>query len=241
MNPLNRAARVAGLWYLSIVLVGPFSLMYVPDKLIVRGDAAATAHNVLAHEALFRAGIVADLLGSILFIMVGLMLYRLLHGVSKTWAWVMLAFVLVSAAVGFSNVLHHLGALTLFLGADFLSVFDQPQRDALGYLFLRLYSQGISMNELFWGFWLLPFGVLVAKSGFLPRFLGYWLVVNCFAWVAVSLAGLLAPPYSDSIYRSLTPVFFGEIAIMLWLIIKGAKGPAAESARGQITRVGASA
>ncbi len=152
-----------------------------------------------------------------------LALYRLLSGVNKTHASLMVALVLVSAAVGFMNVLNNIAALTLFRGADFLSVFDKPQRHALAMLFLRLHGQGIVINEIFWGLWLFPFGVLVMRSGFLPRILGVWLIVNCFAYVVLSFTGLLSPQYQDVAFRSAFPAQLGEVAIMLWLLIRGAK------------------
>ena len=223
MHPTDKAARIAGAVYLSMVVTAPFSLIYVPGKLIVRGDATATANNVLAHETLFRLGIVADLITSIIFICVVLALYRLLSGVNKTLASLMVALVLVSAAVGFINVLNNIGALILFRGSDFLTVLEKPQRDALGMLFLRLHGQGNVINEMFWGLWLFPFGVLVMRSRFLPRILGVWLVINGFAYLTISLTGLLFPPYMDKVYNIAFPVLFGELAIMLWLVIKGAK------------------
>src|SRR6266511_2996098 len=171
MHPTVKAARTAGSVYLSMVLTAPFSLLYVPGKLIVRGNAAATADNILAHETLFRLAILADLVGQVIFICLAIALYRLLSGVNKTWAGLMVAFVLASAAVGFVNTLNNIAALTLFRGADFLAVFDKPQRDALAYLFIRLHTQGIFIDEMFWGLWLFPFGLLVFRSGFLPRFI----------------------------------------------------------------------
>jgi hypothetical protein len=225
MHPTDKAARIAGAVYLSMALIGPFSLIYIPTKLIVRGDATATANNILAHETLFRLGIVADLFSSVIFICLGMALYRLLSSVNKTWARLMLGFVLVSAAVGFLNVLNDVAALTLFRGTEFLNVFEKPQRDALAYLFLRLNSQGTFMNEIFWGLWLFPFGLLVYRSGFLPRFLGVWLILACFAYLVLSLIALLFPPYYDAAFRIAQPVLFGELAIMLWLLIKGAKVP----------------
>src|SRR5438876_6081300 len=225
MHPLKKSARIAGAIYLSMVITGPFALIYVPNKLIMRGNAAATADNILAHETMFRLAILADLIGAVIFICLAIALYKLLSGVSKTWAGLMVAFVLVSAAVGFLNTLNNIAALTLFRGADFLAVFDKPQRDALGYLFIRLHSQGNLINEIFWGLWLFPFGLLVFRSGFLPRFLGVWLMVNCFAWVVLSITALFFPLYYDVAFRMAQPILFGELAIMLWLLIKGAKVP----------------
>jgi hypothetical protein len=229
MHPTDKAARIAGAVYLSLVLLAPFSLMYVPGKLIVRGNAAATADNVLTHEMMFRLCIVAELFGSVIFICLGLALFRLLSGVNMTRARLMVAFVLVSAAVGFLNVLNYVAALTLFRGADFLAVFSKPQRDALAYLFIRLHNQGEFINEIFWGLWLFPFGLLVYRSGFLPRFIGVWLMLACFGWVVLSLIALLFQPYYDAAFRMAQPVLFAELAIMLWLLIKGAKVPTAPS------------
>ena len=230
MHSTDKAARIAGAVYLSLILTGPFSLIYIPSKLIVRGNATATASNILTHETLFHLGIVADLFGSVIFICLGMALYRLLSSVNKTWARLMLGLVLVSAAVGFVNVLNNIAALILFGGADFLSVFDKSQRDALAYLFIRLHSQGNIINEIFWGLWLFPFGLLVYRSGFLPRFLGVWLMLACFGWLVLSLIALLFPPYYETAFRFAQPVMFAELAIMLWLLIKGAKVPTPPSA-----------
>src|SRR5436305_7830473 len=222
MHPLKKAARIAGAIYLSMVITGPFSLIYVPSKLIVRGNAAATAGNILAHETMFRLSIMADLVGQVIFICLAIALYRLLSGVNKTWAGLMVSFVLVSAAVGFLNTLNDIAALTLFRGADFLTVFDKPQRDALGMLFIRLHTQGIFIDELFWGLWLFPFGLLVFRSGFLPRLLGVWLMINCFGYLALSVIAQFFPGSYEAAFRYLQPVLFGELAILLWLLIKGA-------------------
>src|ERR1019366_5128629 len=146
MHPTDKAARVAGAIYLSMAATAPFSLIYIPRTLIVRADATATANNILAHETLFRLGIVADLITSVIFVFLVMALYRLLSGVNKKNASLMVALVLVSAAVGFMNVLNNIAALTLFRGTDFLAVFEKPQRDALAMLFLRLHGQGLVLN-----------------------------------------------------------------------------------------------
>src|SRR5437667_645885 len=217
MHPLKKAARIAGAIYLSLVLVAPFSMLYVPGKLSVRGNAAATADNILAHETLFRLSIFGDLIGHVIFICLAIALYRLLSNVNKTWALLMVAFVLVSAAVGFLNALNNIAAVILFRGGEFLDVLDKTQRDALAMLFIRLHSQGIFIDEIFWGVWLFPFGLLVFRSGFLPRFLGVWLIINCFGYVALSVIALFFHPYYNAAFGFLQPVLFGELAIMLWL------------------------
>ena len=226
MHPTVKAARIAGAIYLSMVLVAPFAMLYVPGKLIVRDNAAATAENILAHETMFRLSIFGDLIGHVIFICLGVALYRLLSSVNKTWALLMVGFVWVSAAVGFLNTLNHIAAVILFRGGEFLSVFDKSQRDALAYFFLRLNSQGTFANEIFWGLWLLPFGLLVFRSGFLPRFLGVWLIISCCFWVALSAIALFFPAYYETAFRWSQPALFSELAIMAWLLIRGASVPA---------------
>ena len=223
MHPTIKAARIAGAIYLSMVFTAPFSLIYVPSKLIVRGNAAATADNIMAHETMFRLAIFGDLIGQVIFICLAIALYRLLSSVNKTWAALMVAFVLVSAAVGFLNTLNNIAAVILFHGGEFLTVFDKPQRDALGMLFIRLHTQGIFIDEIFWGLWLFPFGLLVFRSGFMPRFIGVWLMINCFGYVALSVIALFFPAYYQAAFRYSQPVLFGELVVMLWLLIKGAK------------------
>jgi Domain of unknown function (DUF4386) len=225
MHPTDKAARVAGVVYLSMILTAPFSLIYVPGKLIVRGNAAATADNILAHETLFRLSIMGELVGQVIFICLAVALYRLLCDVNKTWARLMVGFVLVSAAVGFLNSLNNIAAVILFRGGEFLAVFDKPQRDALGMLFIRLHSHGQFIDEIFWGLWLFPFRLLVFRSGFLPRILGIWLMINCFGYLILSVTALFFRPYYDRAFIVLQPVLFGELAIMLWLLIKGANVP----------------
>jgi hypothetical protein len=225
MHPLKKAARIAGVIYLSLVLIAPFAMLYVPGKLIVRGNAAATADNILAHETMFRLSIFGDLIGHVIFICLAIALYRLLSSVNNTWALLMVSFVLVSAAVGFLNALNNIAAVILFRGGEFLTVFDKPQRDALAMLFIRLHSQGEFISEIFWGVWLFPFGLLVFRSGFLPRLLGVWLIIACFAWIALSITAQFFPYNYETAFAWLQPAFFAEMAIMLWLLIRGAKVP----------------
>jgi len=223
MHPTDKAARIAGAIYLSMIFTAPFSLIYVPNTLIVRGDAAATAGKILAHETMFRLAIAAEMVNAVIFVLLGMALYRLLSGVDPWQARLMVGLVLVSSAVTLMNLVNNIAALTLFRGADFLAVLDKPQRDALGMLFLRLHGQGNYVNELFWGLWLFPFGGLVMRSRFLPRILGLWLLVNGAAYVVLSFIALLLPEYSQLAFNAAMPALLGELAIMLWLLIKGAK------------------
>ena len=230
MHPTVKAARVAGLLYLGL-MTAPLRLVYIPSTLFVRGDAAATANNIAAHETLFRLGILSDFFTGIMAIFFTLALYRLFKAVDQNLAVLMVILgSLMVAPIYFLNTVNDAAALTLIRGADFLSVFDQPQRNALAMLFLRLHHHGVVANEIFWGLWLLPFGLLVRKSGFIPRILGTWLILNGIAYVVISLTGLLAPQYEAAVFNSTLPATLGEIAIMLWLLIKGAKVRALDAA-----------
>jgi hypothetical protein len=137
----------------------------------------------------------------------------------------MVTLIVVSIPIAFLNELNSFAALALVRGADFLSVFDKPQRDAVAMLFLNLHGRGLVVAELFWGLWLFPLGLLVYRSRFLPRFLGVWLALAGFAWVILCLTGILLPQYADKVDTYSQPTIIGEIVFMLWLLIKGAKSP----------------
>ncbi|MBZ5574108.1 MAG: DUF4386 domain-containing protein [Acidobacteriia bacterium] len=224
MSSTHNPGRVIGYLYLLLVPFAPLRLIYIPSALFVRGNATATANNIAAHELLFRLGIVSDLLTGTIMIFVVLALYRLLKGVDQNLAALMVILGgLMSTPIYFLNTLNDAAALLLVRGADFLSVFEQPQRNALAMLFLRLHDGGVVANEIFWGLWLFPLAILVYRSRFLPRFLGVWLIINGFGYLISSFVGLLLPQYEEMVSNIAFPAFLGEIAFMLWLLIKGAK------------------
>jgi hypothetical protein len=229
MNPAKNPGRFAGLLYVLTSIAGFFAMGYVPDKLIVHGNAAATANNIAASETLFRLGIAGVLIGQAGFIFVALALYDLLEGVNRRHASLMVLLIVVSIPIAFLNELNTVAALVLVRGPDFLSIFEKPQRDALAMLFLNLHHYGFVVAEIFWGLWLFPLALLVYRSRFLPRFLGVWLALAGFAWVVLSLTGILAPAYEDKVYTYSQPAIIGEIAFMLWLLVKGAKPPALDA------------
>src|SRR5437879_5844785 len=223
MSSTKNPGRFAGLLYVLMSIAGFFAMGYVPSKLIVHGNAAATSSNIAASETLFRLGIAGELVGQAGFIFVALALYDLLKGVNRRQASLMVTLIVVSIPIAFLNELNSVAALILVRGADFLSIFEKPQRDALAMVFLNLHHHGFLVAEIFWGLWLFPMASLVYRSRFLPRFLGVWLGFAGFAWVILSLTGILLPQYEDKVYSYGQPGIFGEIAFMLWLLIKGPK------------------
>jgi hypothetical protein len=190
---------------------------------MVHGDPTATAHNIAASQTLFRLSIFADLAGQTIFIFVALALYHLLKGVNGRHAMLMLVLLLVSIPIAFLNELNSVAAVTLARGADFLSVFDEPQRVALMRLFLSLRGAGFDVAGIFWGLWLFPLGLLVYRSGFIPRILGVLLMVGCFAYLANSFTSLVLPQYETAVSRWMNPIQLVEMLFMLWLLIMGAE------------------
>ena len=223
MSSARNPGRFAGLLYVITSIVGFFAIGYVPDQVIVRGDAVATANNIAAHEMLFRLGIAGELVGQAGFIFVALALYDLFKGVNQRHASLMVILIVVSIPIAFLNELNSFAALALVHGTDFLSIFDKPQREGLAMFFVNLHGRGFVICEIFWGLWLLPLALLTYKSRFLPRFLGVWLGLAGSAWVIQSLTGTLLPLYQDRVNNYLQPAVFGEIVFMFWLLIKGAK------------------
>jgi len=196
--------------------------MYVPSKVIVHGNPAATINNIAASESLFRLGIAAQLISQALFILVALALYDLLKGVNQRHAALMVTLIVVSIPIAFLNELNAIATLVLVHGADFLSIFEKPQRDALAILFLNLHGHGFDVAAIFWGLWLFPLGLLVFRSGFFPRILGVLLILNGFTYLVNSYTSLVLPQYEDVVSRWIMPFQFGELLFMFWLLIMGA-------------------
>jgi hypothetical protein len=206
-------------------------LGYIPSSLLGSDNPAVVANNIAAHELLFRFGLVSQLLGAAGWIFVTLALYQLLKGVDQGLAVLMVILGgLVGIPIFFFNMVNDAAALLFARGGEFLAVFDKPQRDAFVMLFLRLHHLGDLGNEIFWGLWLLPFGLLVYRSRFLPRILGVWLMAGCFGYLALSFTGLLFPSYEDKVGTYTLPLLLSEAAIMLWLVIMGAKPQPMEAA-----------
>ena len=210
-------------------LMAWLSLMYVPSRLFVHGDATATAHNIRAAESLYRLGILSQLASQTLFVVLALVLYDLFRDVDRRQARLMVALVLVSVAVEMANCLNLIAPLILLGGADFLSVFSPAQLDALAFAFLRLRNSGVNLVSLLWGLWLLPFGILVIRSRFAPTLLGILLILSCVAYVAESVTSILWPVRMDVVSAVTLPVGgLGELLIVGWFLIKGVGETAVE-------------
>jgi hypothetical protein len=223
MNRTKKQARVAGLLYLLASIPAFFAWVYVPNKLIVTGDATATADQVRASEALLRVSIGSELIGLIIFIFVVLALYRLFKPVSEKHALEMATLLLISLPISFVSVVNEIATLIVVSGASFLAGFDQRQLDTLAYLFFRLHGQGLVVAQIFWGLWLFPFGVLVIRSGFIPRLLGYLLFPAGVGYIANSFTALLLPSHRHVVAQFADILQIAELPMIFWLLIWGAK------------------
>jgi hypothetical protein len=218
----RRTARLAGLLYLIVVLTGIFSLAYVPGQLINWKDGTATTLNIMAHESMFRASILSSMLCYTAFLLLPLVLYQLLHGVNITAAQLMVALAVVSVPISIINLQHKWAVLDL-INADATqpaAVLAAPVMQALS-----AYDNGILLVSLFWGLWLLPFGYLVYRSGFLPKILGILLMLGCAGYLVNLCGNTLMANYGQlgiNKYISL-PASIGEIGTCLWLLIAGVK------------------
>jgi hypothetical protein len=217
MNP-NKTARIAGFLYLLMFPLGVFGILYVPNILIVPGDAAATASNIMANELLFRLSIVSALLTQVDTILVVLLLYKLLKPVNKNYAVLMVIFILVAAPIAMLNELNQFAVLLLLSGADYLTVFTADQLQALAPVFLDLHEYGINIAGIFWGLWLFPMGYLVFKSSYIPRIIGVLLIIGCLGYMIDFVTFFFFPNF-DVVISEFT--FLGELLLPLWLLIKG--------------------
>ena len=193
MNSNKKIARIAGLLYLIVVVTGIISLAYVPSKLIVWNDASKTYTNIVDNEMLFRIGILCGLICYTTFVVLPIALYKLLNPVNNTYALLMVVLAVASVPVSLINIGNKFSVLTLIHKASELKGV-KPGRIQEQVLFqLHLYNNGNQIASIFWGLWLLPFGYLVFKSAFLPKFLGICLMIGCFGYLIDFAGDLLSP------------------------------------------------
>jgi Domain of unknown function (DUF4386) len=217
----KKTARQAGLVYFIFALVAIYGSMYVPSQIIVAGDTPASVKGILANEFLFRSGIASNLIGLTLFVLLVLVLYQLLKPVNELLAKLMAALVMVGVPIDFMGNISKMRALKI-LNGDVLQSFEIENIYDLAMVSYRNY--GGQMVTLYWGLWLIPLGLLVYKSGFIPRIFGVLLIVNGTAYILNMLTFILFPDYLSLVSKLLTVFFFvGEIPFIFWLLLKGVK------------------
>ncbi len=226
MSSTKATARRVGLLYLAMSILAILGYMYLPSRYYVAGDATATAARIVAESSTYRLGILNGLAGQVLFLFVVLGLYQLFKDVDKRQARLMVTLVCVGVAAEIVNIGWHTAPLILLSGADWLSGFTRPQLDALAFGSLRLSSAFGDIITGFWGLWLFPFGVLTIRSGLFPRALGWLLFASGVGYCVTCTASIVVPDQLAAINRVVFPLYFGELAMVLWLPIMGAREPA---------------
>jgi hypothetical protein len=215
---MRRDARIAGMLYILLGVIAPVRLIYIPNAILVSGNAQATAANIASHEATFRVAILTDVIAGVLTLFVTMALFRLFRAFDRDLASVMLILGgFMVTPIYFFNLVNDAGALVVARAPSYLAAFDQQQREGLVSLFLRLHSYGVVVNEMFWGLWLLPLGALILKSRLMPRFVAIWLFLNGGAYMLLSVLGILSPSLSSRASGLMFPLQLGEVVTMLWL------------------------
>ncbi len=227
-------ARVGGLLYLFIIVVALFGEVFVRERLIVRGDPAATARSIRESETLFRLSVAGDALVLVSDVAVAMILYVLLKPVDPNLSLLAAFLRLAYASVNGVFRLFQLAAVVVLGGAAYLKAFDPRQVNVLALLALRLHGQGYGISLIFFGFSCVLLGYLISRSGYLPRSIGVLLVVAGLGYLINSFAQILAPEFAATLFPwILLPAVPAEWGLCLWLIVKGVDMPKwEERARG---------
>ena len=215
-------ARIAGWLYLVGIAGGIFEELFVRSAVIVRGDAGATAANILANEMLYRSGFAAGIVMLLINVPLTLIFYDVFKAVNRRLALLMVFFVAVGTAVQAANLLNHFAPLVFLKGAPALSAFSMEQLQALAYASLRLQSTGYDIALTFFGFYCLSAGYLIFRATFLPRILGALLTLGGLCYLTNSFAGFLSPEFRAGLLPYiLLPSGVAELSLSLWLIVRG--------------------
>lgn len=212
-------ARIAGILYLVIILMGIGAEALVRNKLFVSGDANATANNIMHADFLWKMGITADLIMHICDLPVMIILYYLLKPVSKKLALLNLSFNLIQTAVLVLNKLNLLAALFFLGDAEYLKSFSPDQLHTLSYLSIKLHDFGFGIGLIFFGFVCLLEGYLIFRSVYFPKTIGVLMTVAGICYLTNSFVLILAPQFSS--IALLMPCLLAELSFSLWLIFKG--------------------
>jgi len=215
-------ARTGGLLYLLIIVFGGFAEGFVMNSIIVAGDAAATAHNIMASPALWNLGVAGDLLVPVFAVAQAWIFYLLLRPVNKQLVLLSVFLVLVSLSVESVSKLFLLAVMPILASANHPGAFDPVQAQTLAHVSLVLHDIAFNIALIFFGFSCLVDGYLIYKSGYLPKLVGLLMQLAGLCYLIACFAALLAPTFANVITPAiLIPALIGETTFCLWLLIKG--------------------
>lgn len=224
MTSRKQTARLAGALYVAMALFAAIGLTYFPGRFVVEGDAAATATRIASAPLLYRLWSATDLVAGVFAVYLAMTLYQLFKDVDRNQARVLVAMLLVQVPMWFALTLTQLAPRVLLNGSSYWSVFDKPQLDALALGVLGLSSRGVAAMSAYSGLWLLPLGILVYRSGFIPRLLGVFVLVAGCSYLVSAATYFAFPVYYGIVFWGAAPLYgLGEISIIGWLLIKGAR------------------
>lgn len=218
-------ARIGGVLYLIVIVIGFSSSFFVRDNMTVSGDATATANNIMASESIWRISIAADLILLACSVALTLILYILLRPVNKKLALLAVFFNLVEFPIEAASKLYLLAALLLSGNADYLKAFEPHQLHALAKISLRLHDYGFGIDLVFFGFACIIYGYLLFRSGYFPKILGVLMTIAGLSYLTNSFTLILAPAYAGTILPILVLALIGESSFCLWLLVKGVNLP----------------
>jgi len=220
MISLKRTARISGLLYLVVAITGFYSILYVPSHVL---GTTPSAEAILNQEFLFRTGIMANFICQTVFIFLALQLYKLFEGVSKQLSMTLLVLVTVSVPLSFVVIFNQLHAVSL-LNEEFILNANPTQIQISTLSFLKIFDYGNLVMGIFWGLWLIPFGMLAIQSGYMPKLFGYFLIAGGLSYIIDACAFILQPSLHQ--YTTILVSVCGavaELSVLFWLLIKGVK------------------
>jgi hypothetical protein len=218
-------ARIGGVLYLIIIVIGFCSEFFVRDKLAVSGDVKATANNIMASESLWRIGIAGDMILLVCAVALTLIFYVLLRPVNKNLALLAVFFNIVEFPIEAVSKLCLFAALFFSGNADYLKAFEPHQLHALVKISLKLHDYGFAIDLVFFGFACLVYGYLLFRSGYFPRTLGVLMAIAGLSYLMNSFTLILAPAYAGTIFFVLMLALIGELSLSLWLMVRGVNVP----------------
>lgn len=214
-------ARIAGALYLIVIIGGTFAELFVRARLVVPGDAAATAHNIHVHELLYRLAFVVEVFYCVCNVPLILILYNLFKVVNKNCAMMMVLFACVADAIESVGLLAHLAPLKLMGDEHYLHAFTAEQLEAAAYFSVQLFEQGFAVSLVFFGFDCLTMAYLIIHSRFLPRIIGVLLAIEGLGYLLNSFSLFLSPALQARIFPYFSATAVAEVALCLWLLVIG--------------------
>lgn len=220
MNTNKKTARIAGLLFLMMVIFGLAAEIFFRQKVFSSSDITVTANNILSNNLLYRSGVLSDMLMSISYLFTALVLYKLLSSVNKSMATTMVVFATAGSVLLLFNILIEIAPLYILSSNDYMSAFDISQKQSLAMFFYNLYQHGYMIGQIFFALWVLPLGILIYKSGFIPKVIGILFIIETvFGFMSITVHFLIPNATLETIL--MLPMIIAEFSFMFYLLIRG--------------------